>query len=153
MDEYVKSPLLSKEVRVRVAGGTVGNDTLVADYEPTFQPGEKVLLYLRKDDKPGTKDIDPDHFIVTGCLQGKFTLTGNGKATKLDETVSKDELLSPIDQTVNNTNDTEILDNTETASKQEGYSNSNPEFKSTLFISSFWALAALLGAVPIVRHR
>ncbi|AKB28228.1 hypothetical protein MSSIT_1509 [Methanosarcina siciliae T4/M] len=96
VDEYVKNPLASNEVRVRVEGGTVRNDTLVVEYEPKFQPGEKVLLYLMKDDNPGTKDIDPEHFIVTGALQGKFTLTDDGKAMRPDETVNKDELLNTI---------------------------------------------------------
>ena len=35
-----------------------------------------------KDDNPGTKDIDPDHFRVTGFIQGKYTLTDDGKATR-----------------------------------------------------------------------
>lgn len=98
VDEYVKNPLSSKEVRVRVEGGKVGNDNLVVEYEPTFQPSEKVLLYLMKDDSPSTKNVSPDHFIVTGCLQGKFTLTDDGKAVRPDETVSKDQLLSTIKQ-------------------------------------------------------
>jgi hypothetical protein len=98
VDKYLKNPLSSKEVRVRVAGGTVGNDTLTMQDEPSFKTGEKVLLYLMKDDSPGTKDIGPDHFVVTGLLQGKFTLTDDGKAVRPDETVSQDELLSTIKQ-------------------------------------------------------
>jgi hypothetical protein len=97
VDKYVKNPLSSKEIIVRVEGGTVGNDTLVTESEPAFQPGEKVLLYLMKDDSPGTKDIGPEHFIVTGCLQGKYTLT-DGKAIRPGETVSQNELLSTIKQ-------------------------------------------------------
>jgi len=151
VDEYVKNPLSSKEVRVRVEGGTVGNDVLIVDDEPTFKPGEKVLLYLMKDDNPSTKNIGPDHFIVTGCLQGKFTLANDGKATRLDETVSKDELLSSINQTVNNTDDTEILDNIKKVNKQEGSPNSTSESKSIPFISSFWALATVLGTVNFLR--
>lgn len=96
VDEYVKNPLSSKDVRVRVEGGTVGDDTLVADSDPSFETGEKVLLYLMKDDKPGTKDIGPEHFIVTGSVQGKFTLTDDGKAIGDEETISQEELLSTI---------------------------------------------------------
>lgn len=94
VDKYIKNPLSSKEVRVRVEGGTVGNDTLKSDSEPSFEIGENVLLYLMKDDNPGTKDISPDHFIVTGCLQGKYRLTDDGKAIRPDETVSQDELIN-----------------------------------------------------------
>lgn len=96
VDKYIKNPLSSKEVRVRVEGGKVGNDTLTAEDEPSFKFGEKVLLYLSKDDKAGTKDIQPEHFIVTGCLQGKYTLTNDGKAIRPDETIDQDELLSTI---------------------------------------------------------
>lgn len=96
VDEYVKNTLSSKEVIVRVEGGTVGNDTLLVEYEPKFQVDEKVLLFLMKDDNPYTKDISPEHFIVTGALQGKYTLTDDGKAVRPDETVSLDELLSTI---------------------------------------------------------
>jgi hypothetical protein len=38
-------------------------------------------------------------------------------------------------------------------SKQEENFNFTPESKSAPFISSFWVLTALLGAVLIVRHR
>jgi hypothetical protein len=57
---------------VRVDGGTVGNDTLVADHKPTFQPRGKVLLYLMKDATRNIRDIGPEHFKVTGFIQGKL---------------------------------------------------------------------------------
>jgi len=81
---------------VRVDGGTVGNDTLETDYEPTFKPGEKVLLFLTDDVVTGTSNIEPKHFRATGCMLGKFTLTDGGKAIRPDKTVSQDELLSTI---------------------------------------------------------
>ncbi len=96
VDKYLKNPLPSKEVTVRVDGGTVGNDTYMAMYEPSFNSNEKVLLYLMKDVTNRTKDIEPEHFKVTGCMQGKFTLTNDGKAVRPDKTVSQEELLSTI---------------------------------------------------------
>ncbi len=48
VEKYLKNSSSFKEVTVRLDGGTVGNDTLEADYEPTFKPGEKVLLFLLK---------------------------------------------------------------------------------------------------------
>lgn len=98
VDKYEKNPLSSKEVTVRVDGGKVGNDTLVSESEPSFQPGEKVLLYLTKDTSTGTKDIGPEHFRVTGLMQGKYALTDDGKAKRPDETISQDELLRTIKQ-------------------------------------------------------
>jgi len=97
VDEYVKNPLSSKEIIVRVEGGTVGNDTLVTDSQPTFQPGEKVLLYLIKGENPDANDKGAEHFRVTGSLQGKFTLTDDGKAKEYNgETISQEKLLSTI---------------------------------------------------------
>lgn len=96
VDKYLKNPSSSKEVTVRVDGGTVGNDTLEIDCEPTFKSGEKILLFLTKDVTNRTKDIGPEHFKVTGCMQGKFALTNDGKAVRPDKTVSQEELLSTI---------------------------------------------------------
>jgi hypothetical protein len=96
VDKYLKNPLPSKEVTVRIDGGTVGNDTYEAMYEPGFKANEKVLLYLMEDVTNRTKDISPEHFKVTGYMQGKFTLTDNGKAIRPGENFSQNELLSKI---------------------------------------------------------
>lgn len=96
VDKYLKNPSSSKEVTVRLDGGTVGNDTLEANYEPMFKPGEKVLLFLTEDVVTSTSNIEPKHLRVTGCMLGKFTLTDDGKAVRRDKTVSQDELLSTI---------------------------------------------------------
>ena len=151
VDEYLKKPLSSKELIVRVTGGTIGSSSMTTDDEASFNTGEKVLLYLMKDDNSATKDVGPEHFIVKGCLQGKFTLTDDGKAIRPDETTTLDELLSTINQTVNKKNDVGMSDNTETVSKQEGNSNSTLKSKSAPFISSFWALAAVFGTFMYVK--
>lgn len=153
VDKYLKNSLLSKEVTVRVEGGKVGNDILTVEPVPSFKIGEKVLLYLVKDDSPGTKDIGPEHFTVTGAIQGKFTLTDDGNAIRPDENTTLDELLSTINQTTNRTNDTVKPGNARTVSNQEENSNSTPESKSAPFVSSVWVLAALLGAVLFVRQK
>lgn len=95
VDKYLKNSLSSKEIVVRVIGGTVGNDTVTSDVEPSFKSGEKVLLYLSKDTSPMT-NVGSEHFLVYGSLQGKFTLTDDGKAVRPDETTTLDELLSTI---------------------------------------------------------
>ena len=125
VDEYLKNPLSSNEVIVRSIVGTVGNISMTSDAEPSFKTGEKVLLYLSKDDNPSTRDIGPEHFIVTDYYEGKFTLTDDGKAIGHVENTTLDELLSTINQTDKKTN--------------------------ASFISSFWALAAVIGAVSYVR--
>jgi len=151
VDEYLKNPLSSNEVIVRSIGGTTENISMTSDAEPSFKTGEKVLLYLSKDNNPSTKDIGPEHFIVTDYYEGKFTLTDDGKAIGHVENTTLDELLSTINQTINKTNDTGMSDPTEMVSKQEGNSNSTPESKTAPFIGSLWALATVIGAVSYVR--
>ena len=41
---------------------------------------KKFFIISYQDTSPGTKDLGPDHFVVTGLFQGKFTLTDDGKA-------------------------------------------------------------------------
>lgn len=99
VDKYLKNPFSSKEVIVRVDGGTVGNDSLAAEDEPSFKVGEKVLLYLYKDTSPGTKNIGPEHFKITGFRQGKFTLNEDGRAISDEgKTTNLSILLSTIKQ-------------------------------------------------------
>ena len=81
---------------MRVEGGKVGNDTMAVEDEPSFKTGEKVLLYLTEDTSPGTKDTGPEHFKVTGYMQGKFTLTDDGRAIGWNQNISQEELLNTI---------------------------------------------------------
>lgn len=158
VDKYLKNPLSSGEVTVRITGGTIGNVSMSTDADPSFNTSEKVLLYLNRDDNPATKDISPEHFVVLDFHRGKYTLTDEGKAITTDETVTLDELLSTINQTgnpdvqQNKTNNTETSDNTGTAGKQEGF-GSTIESRRIPVISFFWALAVVIGAVTILRHR
>ena len=151
VDKYLKNPIVSQEVIVRTIGGTVGKVSMKSDVEARFKPDEKVLLYLSKDTSPNT--FSPEHFWVTGSLQGKFTLTDDGKAIRPDENTTLDELLSTIKQTDNKTNDTKTAENTGTVDKQEENSNSTRKPNTTPFISPLWMLAALLGAVTYVRRK
>jgi len=160
VDEYLKNPLSSNELIVRVTGGTVGDFRMTTDADPSFNTDEKVLLYLRKDERSSTKDIGPEHFLVTDYYRGKYTLTEDGKAITPDETVTLKELLSTINQTNNNTNDTEASDNKETANeianetagKQEGV-GSTIQSRRIPFMNFFWMLGAVFGAVMIAKHR
>lgn len=102
VNEYLKNPLSSKELIVRVTGGMVGDFSMTTDADPRFNASEKVLLYLRKDSNPSTKDIGHEHFIVTDYYRGKYTLTDDGKAITPDETVTLEELLSTINQSTTN---------------------------------------------------
>lgn len=103
VDQYLKNPLSSDEVVVRIRGGTAGNIIMSTDFEPDFTQNESVLLYLKEDSFRLTKDIAPEHFTATGYLQGKFTLTEEGNAVGWRETVSLDELLDTIETHVGTT--------------------------------------------------
>ncbi|UGV41192.1 hypothetical protein J7W08_02485 [Methanococcoides orientis] len=100
VDQYLKNPLPSDEVTVRIEGGAVDNVIVLTDHEPYFTEGEVVLLYLSKNTYPLAKDIAPEHFIVTGYKQGKFTVLDNGKAVGQDETTNLENLLDIIDDSV-----------------------------------------------------
>jgi len=143
VDEYLKNPSSSGELIVRVTGGTVGDFSMTTDADPSFNTGEKVLLFLRKDTNSHTKDIGPEHFIVTDFYRGKYTLTEDGKAITPDETVTLKELLNTINQTNNNTGDTKASGNKETAGKQEGV-GSTIQSKRIPFMNLFWTLGAVL---------
>jgi hypothetical protein len=97
-DRYLKNPLNQKEVRVRIEGGEDEVVGMVVDYEPSFKEGEKVLLYLREDTYPLFKEIGPKHYLVSGYNLGKFTLTDDGLAVRLDEQVNQTELLDSIEK-------------------------------------------------------
>lgn len=96
VDEYLKNPLDQKEVIVRIGGGKDEFTIVDVDYEPSFERGEKVLLYLSEDISPMTKNIGPNHYAVTGFYQGKFTLTNDGMAERFDKSLDLEELLNSI---------------------------------------------------------
>lgn len=97
VESYLKNPLDQEEVRVRIEGGEDGLVTMTIDSEPSFYKGEKVLVYLCEDTYPYFKDIGPEHFIVTGYSQGKFSLTDDGIAVRAyKDPLELDELKTAI---------------------------------------------------------
>jgi hypothetical protein len=62
--------------RYRVEGGRAGDWQMVVGYEPEFQPGERVLLLLRKDFRAYEGRLDREHVVGFGP-RGKFTLDGD----------------------------------------------------------------------------
>ena len=49
VDEYLKNPQLSKNLRIKSMGGTIGNLSTVVEDSPLFKEGDTVLLFLHKD--------------------------------------------------------------------------------------------------------
>ena len=96
VDGYLKNPLPEKEVIVRIQGGSDDYVSIDVEDESSFSPGERVFLYLNNDTWADTKDFGPEHFVVTGASQGKFTLTDNGRVTQFARSLTLDELLEII---------------------------------------------------------
>lgn len=153
VDEYLKNPLSSKELIVRIIGGSIGNVNMTTDAEPKFSNGEKVLLYLKKDASPYTKNIGPEHFIVTNFYQAKFTLTESGRAVRPDENITLEELLNTINKTDDKiTKNTAILNNTGFSVKQKETSDSTLESEKTFFISPFLLIVTFFAAACCMRR-
>ncbi|MGB9927935.1 MAG: hypothetical protein ACPK85_05965 [Methanosarcina sp.] len=147
VDEYLKNPLSSKELIVRVIGGSIGNVNMTTHAEPNFSNGEKVLLYLKKDVSPYTKNIGPEHFIVTNFYQAKFKLTESGRAVRLDENITLEELLNTINKTDNKlTKNTAISNNTGFSVKQKENSDSTLVSKKAFFINPFLSVVTFFAA-------
>lgn len=70
-ERFIKNPQLGGDITVRLAGGTIGGTRVTVEDEASLEPGERVLLFLKKD--------IAGSWIVAGCFQGKYSLE-NGKA-------------------------------------------------------------------------
>lgn len=75
-----------REVLVRVPGGVVGGIAMQASSAPTFETGERVLLFL---------ECEEDAFHVLGGFQGKLTIQND---TVLGLSVSLSDFVEEIKQ-------------------------------------------------------
>lgn len=89
--EYLRNPLDTTAITVRVLGGIVGLDGLNIEDQPSYSQGETVLLFLKKDDDPRTKDIGDKHFVTAGLAQGKISILQNNETVIGDEKMSLDD--------------------------------------------------------------
>ncbi len=92
VSEYIRNPLDSKAITVRVLGGIVGQDSMNIEDQPSYSSGETVLVFLKKDDDPRTRDIGEKHFVTAGLVQGKISILQNNEIVIGDEKMSLDEL-------------------------------------------------------------
>jgi len=76
-------------------GGTVGEDTMVAEDEANFKSNEKVLVFLTTED-PFTATIGEMHYRVVGWMHGKFKLTEKGQAIR--ENVPPQHQIIPLQE-------------------------------------------------------
>lgn len=83
VNKYLKNPLDTGDLQITVAGGTVGNDFIWVEDNPSFEYGENILLFLN-----WYIGDDPE-FTIKGGYQGKFTMIN-------DETAARDDGVSVI---------------------------------------------------------
>ncbi len=69
VQRYLKNPQNATEIVVRTLGGTVGEDSMMAEDEAKFEH---------------TAGIGKEHYRVLGWTYGKFKLTENGQAIRDD---------------------------------------------------------------------
>ena len=90
--EYIRDPLDATAIKVRVLGGIVGQDAMNMEDQPSYSPGETVLLFLKNDDDPRTRDIGDKHFVTAGLAQGKISILENNEIIIGDEKMSLDDV-------------------------------------------------------------
>lgn len=92
VEEYLKNKLDTTNITVRVLGGIIGQDRMDVGDQPSYNKGEKVLIFLKKDDDDRTKDIGDQHFVTVGAVQGKVSISPNNEVVIGDAKMSIDEL-------------------------------------------------------------
>lgn len=95
-EEYLKNPLDAGIITVRVLGGTVGQDTSDVEDQPSFNTGEKILIFLKEDADPRTKDIGGKHLVVAGLIQGKIVISENNGVTIGDDKMTLEDVRTKI---------------------------------------------------------
>ncbi len=79
VDEVIEGSLNQKEVRVRINKGEDAKTIVHSDGYPDFVIGEKVLLFLARDDSD--VKTNEDYYVLTGLRQGKYTLKDTSGTT------------------------------------------------------------------------
>jgi hypothetical protein len=72
VDKYLTNPnnLSAPQVKVKTLGGMIGEESMVAEGEPKFVTGTRVVVFLNK--------LGENEFSVYGAAQGKFTINEDG---------------------------------------------------------------------------
>jgi hypothetical protein len=77
VNKYLKNPLDTGDLQITIEGGTVGNDSIWVEDNPSFEYGENILLFLNW--KSGRNEMT-----VTSGYQGKFTMVNDTTAVRGD---------------------------------------------------------------------
>ena len=69
---------------------------MLADYEPEFTVGQRVVLLLRSEDDRIAGNIGPDHYVVVGAIQGKYDIIGSDAISRSGDRQPFAQLLTLI---------------------------------------------------------
>jgi hypothetical protein len=94
IDKILKGKVEQPKVRVRTFGGEVEQDRMIIDAEPSLVGGQDYLLFLFNDTGL-TADIDSEHFLVLGAIQGVYQIH-DGKAVSVNDEWLLDDLIEYI---------------------------------------------------------
>ncbi len=95
VDKVLKGADLSgRVIRVRVFTDQVPNGksvhTVICSEEPAYSKGERVLAFLSPDSTMYNRNNETDHYITTGAMQGKYSLSGNTAYARSDKLALQD---------------------------------------------------------------
>lgn len=80
-DVYKNTPYNDKEITVRINKGKIDNTTMTSEGYPDFIPGEEVILFL-SDDDGDLASPNENYYVLTGLIQGKFSIKENSGLEK-----------------------------------------------------------------------
>lgn len=93
--EYLKGSLYNigdnSTITVRTIGGTVGQDKQIEEDQSSYNIGEKVMIFLKNDSDPRTKDVGCSHFMTVGSMQGKISIPAGNELIIGDVKISLEE--------------------------------------------------------------
>ena len=65
------------DIVVRILGGIVEPHGQSSEDQPSYITKEKVLVFLKRDNDPRTKDVGGEHMTTAGLIQGKIPILQN----------------------------------------------------------------------------
>lgn len=83
VDEVYEGEVSGESVVVRIDKGEDENTIVHSEGYPDFKIGERVVLFLSRDDSDVA--TDEDYYVLTGMKQGKYTLKENDSKNRLNE--------------------------------------------------------------------
>lgn len=89
--EYLKGASDSTAITIRMIGGKVGQDNQYIENQPSYSTNEKVLVFLKNDNDPRTKDVGNKHMVTAGLAQGKISIPNNNEVIVGDKKMTMDE--------------------------------------------------------------